>query len=154
VLLAGVFGGDTFGGDVDPVDDQVVPAGFAGEVDDFGQRQGAAGEDLDAFLDQGAAGAFRHSVARTQLAVGVSAFQPGDGPDRLQGGVVGPPAGADPFLVADQRRGQSPYDVGWRGQGHTVDDGAGGFRFLVLHTAEVPETSPFRDLARRPVITS
>jgi hypothetical protein len=149
VLLVGVAGSDTFGGYVDPVDDQVVPAGLGCQVDHLGQRQCPPREDLDAFLDQGAAGAFRDTVALTQLPVGVSAFQPCEGQDRLCAGVVCPPAGADALVVAGQRRGEVLHDVCWRGQGQTVDDGPGGLWFLVRHTADVPETSPLCDLPRR-----
>src|SRR5258705_3809448 len=92
---------------------------------------------------------FRYAVAVTQLPVGVSAFQVGDGQDRLDGGVVCPPAGADPPLVAGQGCGEAFHDVCWRGQGQTVDDWWGGLWLLVHHTADVPETSPFRDLPRR-----
>lgn len=110
--------GDAFGGDVDPVDDQVVPAGFHRQVDDLGQRQGPAGEDLDAFLAQGAAGAFRDTVALTQLPVGVSALQPGDVQDRLGGGVMCPPAGGCRYAVGSgsgQRRGVPRRALAWTG---------------------------------------
>ncbi|HET8683565.1 MAG TPA: hypothetical protein VFM54_17115 [Micromonosporaceae bacterium] len=76
----------------------------------------------------------------------------------LQGGLVGPPAGADAPAVAGQRRGEVLHDVPWRGQGQAVDDGCGGlWFFLVRHTAEVPETSPLGGLpppARDQIVTS
>src|SRR6266566_4468460 len=148
VLLLGVLGRDAFGGDVDSVDDQVVPAGFHRQPYDLGQRQRPPGENLDALRHEGAAGAFRYAVAGTQRAVGVAAFQPGTGQDRLGGGVVRPPAGADAPAIAGQRHREVVNDAHWRGQGDTVDDGAGSLRLLVLHTVDVPEASATRDLPR------
>src|SRR6266568_2363771 len=152
VLFLGVLGGDAFGGDVDSVDDEVVPAGFHRQSHDFGQWQRPPRENLDALVDEGAAGALRYAVAGTQRPVGVAAFQPGTGQDRLGGGVVAAPAGTDTPAIAGQGHGEVVRDGGWRGQGDTVDDGAGSLRFWVLHTADVPEASSIRDLPRGAVI--
>jgi hypothetical protein len=142
------LGRDTLGGDVDPVDDEVVPAGLHRQPHDLGQRQRPPGEDLDALLHEGAAGALRYTVAGTQRTVGVATFQPGTGQDRLGGGVVATPAGTDTPAITGQSHGEAVHDTGWRGQGDTVDDGAGSLRLLVFHTVDVPEASTMRDLPR------
>src|SRR5439155_16961045 len=144
--LLGVLGGDGCDGDVNSVDDEVGPAGLGGQSHDLGQWHRPPRQYLGTFLDESAAGAFRYAVAGTQRAVGVATFQPSAGQDRLGGGVVGPPAGTDTPAIAGQGRGEVVHDGGWRGQGETVDDGAGSLRVLVLHTADVPEASSMRDL--------
>jgi len=53
----------------------------------------------------------------------VPALQPGDRQYRLGVHLVRPPPGAQAFVVSGQSGGQPAHHVGWRAQGHTIDDG-------------------------------